>query len=423
MKLAKQMFSVLLCGVLTLGSLAACGQPASSGTTTAGVVATTGDGTKPTIKFYGKVIEYTSGPMMTDALSEALKDKYIIDAIQVDWGNMDTVIRTGIASNEPCDIYNYPPQNMMNFADMAVDLKPYLDADPEWKAQFSETALAAGTIDGKILGIPWESNFSVIIANKTELDKLGITIPEQWTMEEFMATCKTIMDKGVFPFANATDQARADWLYRNAMLSVVVSDNKYEEYKAGTLPLNGSEAQKALDSVKALYDAGYMYPGDGAVTAKNDEIKAAFYQGEVLMMPEIASGAKTTAADADFETVIIPWPSTGSEEAILGGYNGFFIPKNSANIDAAVEVLKAYTSVDIQKIHGEQGYIPANVNVQITDPFVKSVVAQAASLYSPEDPATPAMQDYKANNLMPDLLLNGGVQVVMDKLDEIRQEG
>lgn len=405
---------------------AAASSAAPAAAATAAAAATSAapaaSGDLKTVKVYGKVVEYTSGPVMMDALTKAEAGKYNIDAIQVDWANLDKVIRTGIASGDPCDIYNYAPTSCVtNFSDMAVDLKPYLDADPEWKAQFRDEDLAAGTTaDGRIIDVPWESNFSVILANKTKLDEMGITIPASWTYDDFVKVCQKIKDAGLFPFANATDLNRADWIFRNAMLSEVCTAGKYEDFTAGKVSYKGDEAKRALENTKMLYDKGYMYPGDGAVTAKGDEIKAAFYQGKLLMMPEIAAGAKVTAADADFEVVAIPWPSSNTTPAILGGLNGFFIPQNCKDVDAAVDVLKVLTSSDIMKIHAEQGYIPVNTQVEVTDPFVKSVIAQAATLKAPEDPATPEMNDYKANQLMPDLILNGGVATAQDALESLR---
>lgn len=398
--------------MMMIGSvvLAGCAKPADKTTTNNTGNTTSSQTEKPAdkpkdktkIKFYGKVIEYTSGPKMTDALIEQFKDTYEIEAIQVDWGNMEKVIRTGIASGDPCDIYNYPPTGMINFEEMAVDLTPYLDADPEWKAQFDPAALAAGTVNGKILSIPWESNFSVVLANKQILEDLGIEIPEAWDLEKFTEVAKTIQDAGIFPFANATDLNRGDWMYRNAMLSEVVSNGTYEAYTKNEVAFNGSEAKAALEGVKSLYDNNFMYPGEGAVTVKNDEIKAASEMG--------------------FEVVPVPWPSVGKDGAILGGYNGFFIPQNSKNIDAAVEVLKAFTSPEIQGIHAAEGYLPANNQVEVTDPFVTEILKQAATLRAPEDPASATMQDYRANKLMADLMLNGGVDSVLETLEKFRQE-
>jgi len=368
---------------------------------------------KPVVKFYGKVIEYTSGPMMTDALTEMLKDQYVIDAIQVDWANQDTVIRTGIASGDPCDIYNYTPQGMVNFVDMAVDLKPYLDADPEWAATIPQGALDAATYDGKIFNVPWEQNFPVVLANKTILDELGIVVPDAWTIEEFLVVCEKIKAAGYYPFTNASDLGRASWLYRNAMLSVVTSEGLAEEYAAGNVSLAGEESRKALEAVKSLYDNDYMYPGAGAVTVKNDECKAGFYQGEVLMMPEIAAGAKNTASGADFEVVTVPWPSAGEVPAINGVYNGFFIPLNVKDVDVAIDVLKAFTSAEIQAIHAAEGYIPSNNTVVVDDPFVKEILKSAATIGT-DYPFTIEQIDYYRNGYLPELILGGGVEAVLE---------
>lgn len=420
----KKLISGLLLATMTLGLLAGCGQKEETPTAETPVteeVAEESTGEKATVKFYGKCIEYTSGPMMTDALEEKMADVYNIESIQIDWANQDKVIRTGIASGEPCDVYNYTPQGTVsNFADMALDLTPYFEADPEWKAQFNAADLEAGTTeDGRMLNVPWELNFSVILANKAALEEIIGEIPTSWNYEEFLDACQKIKDAGYWPFANATDNNRADWLFRNAMLSETLTAGTKEAYAKGELSYTGEETKRALENVKALYDNEYMYPGAGAVTAKNDEIKAAFYQGKLLMMPEIAAGAKVTASEADFEVVAIAWPSSNTEAAILGGFNGFFIPANTANPDAAVEVLKAFTSAEIQAIHAAEGYIPSNVNVEVEDEFVKSVVAQASTLNTNE-PSTVAINDYRANQLMADLILNGGVDVTVQGLEAAR---
>ena len=398
----KKILSFVLC-LLFVGTLFAAGNQEA------------GSKEKPVIKFYGKVVEYTSGPMMTDALIEMLKDEYVIDAIQVDWGNQDQVIRTGIASGDPCDVYNYTPNSMPNFPDMAVDLKPYLDADPEWAAQFNQGAIDAGTYDGKILNVPWEQNFPVVLANKTILDELGIVIPDAWTIEEFSVVAKQIKDAGYYPFANAMDHGRASWLYRNAMLSVIVTEGKLAEFSPATFDLAGPESREALTAVQTLFDNDYMYPGAGAVTVKGDEVKAGFYSGKVLMMTEIAAGAKQTSIPADFEVVTVPWPSAGAVGAINGVYNGFFIPQNSKNIDAAVAAIKAFTSEEIQSIHGAEGYIPANNKVKITDPFVNAVLQHASSIAG-EYSYDSEQNEYFRNAIIPDLILNGGVDTCLAAL-------
>ena len=82
-------------------------------------------------------------------------------------------------------------------------------------------------------------------------------------------------------------------------------------------------------------------------------------------------------------------------------------------------MIKAYTQADIQAIHADEGYIPVNKNVEIKDEFVKTVVAQSETCVP--DVVWPAeMNDYRLNSLIPDLILNGGVDTVIDRLEELR---
>lgn len=413
----KRKIALIMAGLMTLSMVAAgCAQNGG------GDIKTEDSGKKTKLKFYGKVIEYTSGPIMCDKLEETLGDKYDIEMIQVDWSNLDKVIRTGIASNAPCDVYCYAGNSMINFKDQALDLTPYLDENNgEWRKEFDESLLDMCTVDGKVLAVPWEANFPAVIGNKAAFEEAGVEIPESWDYETFMDACKKLQDAGYYPFAAPMDLAQAGWLFRHAMISSTLSAGTYEQYISGELDFTGQETKDSLTKIKELYDAGYVYPGDGAVIAKKDEIQAAFLQGKVAMIANVAAGAKEVVADASFEAVSIPWPNVGGTSAISGTATGFFVPKNAENIDGAIEAIKAFTSSEIQSIHGEQGYLPANVNVEIKDEFVKGLSEQISDSYGSEF-ATTSFIDYYNNNLLPDLILNSGVEDVQQKLEKIRQE-
>lgn len=374
------------------------------------------------IRFYGRVQEYTSSERMMSKLQEKFRNKYTIETLPVDWQNQEKIVRREIISGKPCDIYNFEMNRIVLLEDMALDLKPYLDADPDWKAQFRPSALEQACVNGKILAVPWESNFPVILANKELLNRAKVTIPESWTYEEFEKACEKIKKLGVYPFSNAGDMGHGGWLYRNGMLSATLSNGTYEQYTKGSLPLDGEESRETLQAIKSLYDKGYMYPGEQAVTARVDEIKAGFMRGETAMITEIGTGAQATAREAGkrgIEAVVVPWPRIGDTDANHSGDNALFIPKNSKNIEAAIEILREYTSVEIQSIHLADGYIPANRNVAVTDPFVKSVIAQAAHLCA-EDPPSVDMTEYRGYHLIPDLVLGNGADEVMEKLEQYR---
>ena len=47
----------------------------------------------------------TSQEPIWNSIKEKLSDRYEIELLEVDTENLDTVIKTGIASGEPADIY------------------------------------------------------------------------------------------------------------------------------------------------------------------------------------------------------------------------------------------------------------------------------------------------------------------------------
>ena len=393
---------------------------------TVGFAVSAQSGAKTKIKFYGKIVEYASGVPMVEALQSQFKDQYDIEGIQVDWGNLDKVIRVGIASGEPADVYQYWPQAISRFVEsnMALDLTPYLEANGgEWKKTFIPSALDTGKINGKYYALPLNSNFSLIIANKAAFAKAGVAIPDSWDWDQFQAACKKLKAAGVFPLGNATDNGRADWIYRNGMLSTFKSAGKLDDLVANKIPGTDPLWASVLDKVKKLYDDGYMYPGKGAVTVKNDEVKAAFYQGKVAMMAEIAAGASGTIKDANFETVILSWPSMGKQNAVLGGCDGVFIPANAPNKEAAVKILKAYLGKDIQMIHANAGLPIVNAGVDIKDPVTKRVVQVSSDVEIREFGLNLSkVSEYTGKVLLGDLVLGKGTKTVQDKMEAFRKE-
>lgn len=423
--------SVLLtgCQSAATATTAATTADASQAATTAAATtaAVTEAAAKKDIKFYAKIVEYTGGPEACDKMQEILVDKYNIESLQVDWGNLEKVIRTGIASGQPCDVYEYWTQAIRPFAEegMALDLTPYLDADGgAWRNTLNPAGLASATIDGKVYAVPITSNFSLMLANKDLLDANGLTIPENWTWDQFMTFAAECEAKGLFAVGHSTENRCSDWWIRNGLLSASVSAGTAEAMQNGEIPATDPIFTDVLTNVKALYDAGFVYPGDGAVTVKLDETKAAFYQGKTVLMTSVSAGAAATAAEAPFETVVIPWPSMGDKNAVLGGCDAVFIPSNVADADAAVEVVKTYTSAAVQGFLAEGGIPVANTEVVATNPITQKAIDISGDVYPFEFISlNTKLNEYSFNSSLADLVLNGGVETVQANFEQLRTAG
>lgn len=386
-------------------------------------------GEKTKFKFYGKVNEYSSFDAMTKALAEKLKDKYDFEFIPVDWGNLEKVIRTGIASGDPCDLYEYWPPQMKTFIDskMALDLTPYLEENGgEWKNTFIQTALDTGKYGDKYYAVPYDVNFSVLYVNKDVLDKAGVTIPDKWNWSEFLAACKQIKGKtGVTPVGFPIFDM-GGLLLENGVESILKSDPaKLDAFATGKTDVTtlAPEFKTAFKNIKDLFANGYIYPEKGAVTAKRDELKAGLQQGKVAMVAEVAALAKTITKDLPFNYAIAPWPTMGNEGLSVGGGDGFFVPASAKDPKASVEVLKAFYSKDIMKIHADHGFAVTFNGIEITDPITKDIVKFSKDLYTKEfHSIDPKMNEYITKNFMGELIIaNKNEDELIKKIEEIRK--
>lgn len=101
---------------------------------------------------------------------------------------------------------------------------------------------------------------------------------------------------------------------------------KLEDVANGKVPCTDDMFKKTLENTKALYDLGYMYPGEGAVTLITDESRAGFAQGKVTLTSEVAAGIGSVLEFLLFDAVIVPWPVMGSQTVVTGGADGLLSP-------------------------------------------------------------------------------------------------
>ncbi|HZK70540.1 MAG TPA: extracellular solute-binding protein [Clostridia bacterium] len=432
MKKVSLIIVVVLCFALVM---TACNS--TSGTTaTATAPATAATATVPAekikLKFYGKIVEYTSGEAMCKALQDKFKDKYEIEMIQVDWGNLEKVVRTGIASGDPADVYQWWPTQLKKFIDsqMCLDLTPYLEADSgAWKNTFVPSALDSGKYDGKYYGLPEDSNFAIMYANADLFEKAGVAIPSVWTWDEFVQASKAIKEKAeVFPFVVSSESNLIAWLPRFGMASTSMKAGiKSEDLSTGKVDFTAAYFTDVLKNLKDYNAAQYLYPGKGSITQKRDEAKAAFIQGKVAILAEVSSFAAVIAKDATFKLTAIPWPSMGNKSNAENGdkadFDGLFVPANAAHPDASVELLKAFYSPEIMKIHADNGYAPCVKGVEISNPVIKALVDISGGMSSTTgDPINinAKMNDYFSKMLMADLCLaNISEADIMKKIAEL----
>ncbi|WP_343250361.1 ABC transporter substrate-binding protein [Diplocloster hominis] len=390
-----------------------------------------GEAAKTAVKFYGLVKEFADGDQMVQMVQEQLP-QYKIEPIQVDWANLATVISTGIASGEPCDVYAYWPAAMKQFvnAGQALDLTPYLDANGgQWRSQFNPGVLALGTYDGKVYNIPYGTSFGCMFVNKTAMEKAGLEVKRNWTYDQFMTDMQALQDSAGMkaPFAVDKDQIMSMFAY---MFRGKANENgNLDALGSAEYQFNSEEAKEALEKYKALYDSGLWYGGhDGGLSVSRDEVTSAFLRGEVGAIVESAAVYGTLVEQCDFEVGVVFIPNLlddPSKATVMGFGDGLFVPANCANPEGAVEAIKAFTSAEVQKVHAESGFLITNVNVEIENPEVSELVSITTSGFDSRDYAniSPKFQDFEGKRLIPDVFLNGkAIPEALNEYEALRQE-
>jgi multiple sugar transport system substrate-binding protein len=109
------------------------------------------------------------------------------------------------AGNSPCLVYNTAPSAVGQWVKQGgmVDLSKFSDGAKYIEARSGSQADQYKGADGDYYQMPWKSNPVMIFYNKDLFAKAGLNAddPKLSTYSDFLATAKTLVDKGVAPNA------------------------------------------------------------------------------------------------------------------------------------------------------------------------------------------------------------------------------
>lgn len=305
-----------------------------------------------------------------------------------------TKVNTDMTSgNEPDLLFYFVGADAQGFIDAGkvVPMNDILDANAEWKAGFTPSALEnTRQKDGNIYAIPLTGFYEGLFVNKKLFKDNNLELPTDW--DKLKKAVETFAAKGIIPLAAPFDQSH--YVVEHFILSAAGPESQAK----GLADAIDPNWEKGYAAMKELYDLG-AFPKDAATI---DLGMASNYYGEgkaaMILEGSWAFGGFTDAGVKD-NTTVIPFPvvpgGVGSGKDIIGGFGtGFYLTKatydNADKKDAAIELLKHMTSPPIiQKIAVANGGTPA-ANVEITglaqaaiDGF--AMAANSASINNPVD--------------------------------------
>lgn len=263
--------------------------------------------------------------------------------------------------------------NLLDLAlasDSLVDLTPYIEADPEWKAMYNDKALEVNSRDGKIYASSSEGNTIGFFYNKELFEKAGIAGPAK-TWDEFFAQLETLKNAGITPLSMDTaDSAWVTSLWLGAMIAT--SGPEGEAFMGQMMPMdyNKPEVIAALGKIQEMFK---NYTTLDAVGGKYENAANAFLSGQTAMIANgpwmIGDFSDTTKAPEGFadKVGVAIYPGNFAYDEPIQGY---LVTKQSdpALVEAAVEMVKFFTGKHAQTIALEkQGMLPASTEVEITE--------------------------------------------------------
>jgi multiple sugar transport system substrate-binding protein len=165
-----------------------------------------------TLNFWGGV-PAESGP--TD-LIEAFQKKYPTIKVKytrfVNDNTGNVKLDTALEGGTPIDLFmSYEIGRMVKRIDSgaALDLGSFIEADNETKQWVTTQSQAIYQYKGKYWGLPIAQGPTYIFVNKNMVEAAGITLPEQWTVNEFREITKKLSQKGIYGTYDTPDLAYA----------------------------------------------------------------------------------------------------------------------------------------------------------------------------------------------------------------------
>ncbi|MDR2111010.1 MAG: extracellular solute-binding protein [Spirochaetaceae bacterium] len=253
--------------------------------------------------------------------------------------------------------------------DVVVDLTGAVNADPAWKALYSEASMVTNTRDGRIYASSSEGSVIGYFYNKELFAKAGIAAPAKtWT--EFFSQCERLKAAGIIPMS--MDTADSAWVSMLWMGAMVATENAAGlTFMKRMMPdnYNTPEMIKAARQIQNIFrnyttvDAvggGYEHAANNFLSGKT-----AMIANGPWMMGDFSDTTKTSAG-FDGKVGVAIYPGNFVYDAPIQGY---FVTKqrDPALQAAAVEMVKFFTSAHAQQVALEiQGMVPSSPAVQIS---------------------------------------------------------
>lgn len=300
---------------------------------------------------------------MTDAFTAS--SGVTVDMQTLGWDEIRTkVVTSMLAGTAPGDAneFDWSWVGQFGSAGWYQDLTGMVPADV--LADIPTTAIF--TYDGKVLGVPYNNDFRVMIYNKAHLDKAGVAVPT--TIDELLAAAQAIKAAGIaeYPIAlplSATEGSSTAWYLLTKAFGGDLFDADFNPLFTAPDSAGFKAMQFEVDALKN----GLIDPA--ATGLKDVEVQELFKAGKASfdlagwpgMMAVYTDPAKSqVAADAHAGLV----PNVTGKSRSFGLVEAVGVPANAPNKEQAAAFITWMMQPDVVKAnYASLGLMPTRLSV------------------------------------------------------------
>lgn len=349
----KRFISVLLVTLTILGTLAGCGNNGSKETTgntgTTDAVTQTKDETTAGSDTKKENVTLTfgshqSGLPTSGIVQELAKEFEEQTGIKIDFqiipdAQWRDLLKVKLDSGEAYDIMNVDADPLslvsrINPVQNCVEL-----TDQEWVDRMDPIVLDGISVDNKVYGIQFNGvRRSVFFYNKEIFEQLNLEIPT--TYEAFKEVCQTILDSGVTPIYEATQNGWHQVLpvCETGAYYTTLYDDLYTKLNKNEMNISEvKEIKTILEEMQEFAALGYF--GDNFMNQSVEGAKEAFATGQVAMFNNDTGWAAELEIEypetaGNIGLFVAPW----ADNQVIScnpTCNAYFINKNSKYVEEA----------------------------------------------------------------------------------------
>lgn len=216
-------------------------------------------------------------------------------------------------------------------------------------AEFDPNILDSCTFDGSCYAIPYYVSPFILYYNTDLLAQAGVEVPT--TYDELMAACEKlatltspITGNPVVPFGQTTASVAISGTAINAF--IYNFGGTVLDLETGLMSIDNDGFRQALETLQALYQAGYMTPNQ-----KLKELRQSFANGELAMYYDQSwgfSGVSGINPDATSFTASAPAlkGGEGNGESVLNA-GVFMVSNKNGNADGVNKFIEYVTSDEV----------------------------------------------------------------------------